>query len=96
MSTTIIEKNNPKRWVIVQNNQSGTESFKCFGNIGPFNFTELTTDQPIVNSYMTEDELETEVNSIAGDSNYYKNAIEDSSVLFMGESNKYIPNLLKA
>ena len=92
MSITIIEKSNPERWVMARNiTDPGAASFKCFGNIGPINITQFSVVQPIVETYMTEDELETEVNSIAGDSNYYKDAVETLNPLFMGESGKYTP-----
>ena len=91
MSTTIIDKNNPKRWVLVQDNNIGINSFKCFGNIGEIGVVQLATNQPRVKTYMTEDEVEVEVNTITSDSNYYRNAVETSSPLFTGISGKYPP-----
>tara|TARA_Y100001963_G_scaffold132845_1_gene191867 strand:- start:346 stop:633 length:288 start_codon:yes stop_codon:yes gene_type:complete len=94
MSITIIEKNNPERWVVARNiTYPGAASFKCFGNIGPVNETEFSVVQSIVKTYMTEDELETEINRIAGDSNYYKDAVETDNPVFIGESEKYTSNL---
>jgi hypothetical protein len=93
MSITIIEKSNPERWVLARNiTDPGAASFKCFGYIGPINRTQFSVVQPIVETYMTEDELETEVNSIAGDSNYYKDAVETLNPLFIGWSGKYTQN----
>ena len=90
MSITIIEKSNPERWVVARNiTDPGAASFKCFGNIGPVNETQFGVVQPIVKTYMTEDELEAEINRIAGDSNYYKDAVETWNRLFIGISNKY-------
>ena len=92
MSITIVEKSNPERWVVARNiTDPGAASFKCFGNIGPVNKTQLAIVQPIVKTYMTEDELEAEINRIAGDSNYYEDAVETVSPLFIGISGKYTP-----
>jgi hypothetical protein len=88
-----ITKDDPKRWVLVRNNESGENSFVGFGNLGSVGSQGLSSRQPIIQGYMTEDELETEVNLIAGDSNYYQDAVETSSSVFIGESGKYTPNL---
>jgi hypothetical protein len=88
-----VSKDNIHRWVLARNiTDPGASSFKCFGGLGPVGSKGLSVRQQIIKSYMTEDELETEINRIAGDSNYYKDAVETSSSLFIGESGKYTPN----
>ena len=91
MSITTITKDNPKRWVLIQNNKSGSESLKCFGHVGLLGEKQLITGQPNVNAFLNEDTLEAFVNSIAGNDNFYKEAAETESELFLGESNKYPP-----
>ena len=91
MSITVIDKNNPKRWVLVQDNNTGSDSFRCFGNIGQIGVVQLATGQPNVNVFLNENTLETFVNMIAEDPNYYKDTVESSSPLFTGISNKYAP-----
>ena len=87
-----ISKNDIHRWVLVRSTSNpGSDSFRCFGGLGPVGTSGISGKQPIFMGYMTEDELETEVNSIAGDSNYYKDAVETSNPLFIGNSGKYTP-----
>jgi len=89
-----VSKDNIHRWVLARNiTDPGADSFKCFGGLGPVGTQGISVRQPIIKSYMTEDELETEINRIAGDSNYYKDAVETSSPVFIGESGKYTSNL---
>ena len=87
-----VSKNNIHRWVLARNiTDPGASSFKCFGGLGPVGSQGLSVRQPIIKSYMTEDELETEINRIAGDSNYYKDAVETGNPVFIGISGKYTP-----
>ena len=86
-----ITKDDPKRWVLVRNNESAENSFVCFGNLGPVGSQGLSSRQPIIENYMTEDELEIVVNTIAGSSTYYKDTVEMASEngKFMLPSEKY-------
>jgi hypothetical protein len=84
-----IDKNDPKRWFYVQNNGTGKNSLICFGNLGEVGGNELETGQAILTNFLTEQELENEVNDIAGDNEYYKNAVETESNKFMMPSNIY-------
>lgn len=84
-----IDKQDPKRWFYVQNNGTGKNSLICFGNLGEVGGNELRSGQTIVNNFLTEEELETAVNDIAGDTEYYKNAVETESAKFMMPSNIY-------
>jgi hypothetical protein len=48
------------------------------------------TGQPNFLPFLTEDELESYLDNIAGE-NYYKNAVETQSPKFQGPSQKYEP-----
>ena len=85
-----IDKDNPKRWMLVQDSSSGEESIKVFGYAGEQGFSEVITGQPYLNVFLTEDELEIYVNNIAG-ANYYSISILSSSDKFQGPSGKYTP-----
>jgi len=85
-----IHKDDINRWFLVYDNDTGEESFILFGYVGPININELSTGQPNILSFLTEDELEIYLDSIAGD-NYYKDAVETSSDKFQGPSGKYEP-----
>ena len=84
-----IDKNNPNRWALIQNNNTGKESIVSFGYVGEQGQTELETGLPNLTSYLTEQELETQVNVITEDNEYYKNAVETDSDKFFGVSGIY-------
>lgn len=84
-----IDKDNPNRWFYVQNNGTGETSLIIFGNLGAIDLSELISGQPIVVSYLTEQELEIQINTIANDNEYYKNAVETESNKFMMPSGIY-------
>lgn len=85
-----IDKDDPKRWFYVQDNGTGETSLVLFGNLGEVDKGELITGQAIVVNYLTEQELETQVNNIADETNeYYKNAVETESNKFMIPSEIY-------
>ena len=84
-----INKDDPKRWFYIQNNESGESSLILFGNLGEVNQSMLETGQPILINYLTEDELQSAVNDIADDDQYYKNAVETENDKFMMPSNLY-------
>ena len=86
-----IDKNDPKRWFYVQTDSSGESSLTCFGNSGAQFVSETITGQFSLEAYLTEKELETEVNTIAGNSEYYKNSVEGSFVKFQEPSGLYEP-----
>ena len=83
-----ITKDNPKRWFLVYDYDSGAEGFILFGWVGPINVNQLMTGQPNILAFLTEDELEIYLDEIAGE-NYYKNAVETQSDKFQGPSQKY-------
>ena len=83
-----INKDDPKRWVFVRTNEPGENSFVCFGNLGVVGTAGLSSRSPIIENYMTEDELETVVNTIAGSSTYYEDSVENSDI-FLLPSGKY-------
>ena len=85
-----IHKDDINRWFLVYDNDLGEESFILFGYVGPINVNELSTGQPNILSFLTEDELEIYLDNIAGD-NYYKDAVETISDKFQGPSVKYEP-----
>ena len=84
-----IDKDDPKRWFYVQDNGTGESSLILFGNLGEVDIAELISGQAIVMNYLTEQELETEVNIIAGNDEYYKDAVELESNKFMMPSGIY-------
>lgn len=89
-----ISKDNPNRWFLVYDNDSGEASFVLFGYVGAINEIELSTGQPNILAFLTEDELEDYVNNIAGE-NYYKDAVESESPKFQGPSGKYEPVVIE-
>jgi len=86
-----IDKDNPNRWFYVQTNGMGETSLVIYGNLGEINLSELVSGQPIVVSYFTEQELETQVNIIANDNEYYKLSVELESKKFLMPSGLYSP-----
>lgn len=84
-----INRDDPKRWFIIQNNESGEESIIVFGNAGNQGETELTTGQPILLNYLTETELQTKVNEVTGIPDYYKDAVELADDKFQKPSGLY-------
>ena len=82
-----ISKTDPNRWFLVQSAVSGEPGIMVFG-ICPIGDI-LDTGQPNLVNYLTEDELETEVNSVAGIPNYYKDEAESVGPKFQGPSGKY-------
>ena len=93
-SVNQISKDNPNRWFLVYDNDSGEASFVLFGYLGAINETELSTGQPNILSFPTEDELEDYLDSTAGE-NYYKDAVETESPKFQGPSGKYEPIVIE-
>ena len=85
-----IDKDDPKRWFYVKNNNSGEESLILFGNAGLQFETEVETGQSTLQAYLTESELETAVNTIANDNEYYQNSIETESEKFQQPSGLYV------
>ena len=85
-----ILKDDPKRWFLIYDNDSGEASFILFGWVGPINVNQLISGQPNILAFLTEDELEIYLDNIAGD-NYYKDSVETSSDKFQGPSGKYEP-----
>tara|TARA_Y100000310_G_scaffold186645_1_gene186792 strand:+ start:1166 stop:1459 length:294 start_codon:yes stop_codon:yes gene_type:complete len=86
-----ISKNNPNRWFLIQDSGTGESSIIVFGKAGKQGVNQLVTGQPNLVTYLTEDELEIEVNNVAGIPNYYKDAVESGNDRFMGVSGKYTP-----
>ena len=84
-----IHKDDAKRWFYVQDNGSGEASLKCFGNGGEQFVVEVISGEPILEAYLTETELETAVNTIANDSDFYKNAVESENYKFLLPSTLY-------
>jgi hypothetical protein len=83
-----IHKDDVNRWFLVYDNDPGESGFVLFGYVGPIDVNELETGQPNILSYLTEDELETYLDNIAG-ADYYKNAVESDSEKFQPPSQKY-------
>ena len=83
-----IHKDDINRWFLVYDNDPGELGFVLFGYVGAIDVNELETGQPNILSYLTEDELETYLDNIAG-ADYYKNAVESNSEKFQPPSQKY-------
>ena len=83
-----IHKDDVNRWFLVYDNDEGELGFVLFGYVGPIDVNELETGQPNILSYLTEDELETYLDNIAG-ADYYKDAVESNSEKFQPPSQKY-------
>tara|TARA_R110000751_G_scaffold46274_1_gene104281 strand:+ start:127 stop:390 length:264 start_codon:yes stop_codon:yes gene_type:complete len=83
-----IHKDDINRWFLVYDNDPGELGFVLFGYVGAIDVNELETGQPNILSYLTEDELEIYLDSVAG-ADYYKNAVESNSEKFQGPSQKY-------
>ena len=67
-----IERDDPKRWFIAKKVGNTADDLVLFGNVT--NGTILSTGQPELLQYLTEEELQSKVNEIAGESNYYEEA----------------------
>jgi hypothetical protein len=78
-----ISKTDSKRWFCVE---TSVDVIHVFGHASLGSI--LDTGQPNMQTYLLETELELHVNSVLGP-DYYKDAVESSSDLFMGESGKY-------
>jgi hypothetical protein len=89
-----ITKDNPKRWFLVYDNDEGEQGFVLFGYVGEINVNQLMTGQPNILPFLTEDELESYLNAIAG-KNYYKESVETQSPKFQGPSQKYEPLIIQ-
>ena len=87
-----IDKDNPKRWFYVQQDATGESSLTCFGYSGDQFISETITGQFLLEAYLTERELEIEVNLIAGSSNYYELAVQNYSDKFCYPSTLYTAN----
>tara|TARA_R110000803_G_scaffold167961_1_gene231196 strand:- start:339 stop:602 length:264 start_codon:yes stop_codon:yes gene_type:complete len=83
-----IHKDDVNRWFLVYDNDEGELGFVLFGYVGAIDVNELETGQPNILSYLTEDELEIYLDSVAGE-NYYKDAVESQSEKFQPPSQKY-------
>ncbi len=84
-----IDKDSPNRWALIQDNNTGEEGIISFGYIGEQGETELESGLPNVSSYLTEQELEIAVDTVAENNEYYKNAVETDSGKFFGVSGIY-------
>jgi hypothetical protein len=87
-----ITKDNPNRWFLVYDNDFGKEGFVLFGYVGAINVNELSTGQPNILAFFTEDELESYLDNIAG-AGYYKDAVEKHSPKFQPPSGKYVETI---
>ncbi len=83
-----LDKNDPKRWFLVRDNEEDEQSLQVFGYAGDIG-TEVQTNHPVLSNWLTEQELEEEVNSIAGSDSYYKEAVETESYKFQLPSQIY-------
>ena len=80
-----ISKTDEKRWFCIK---TAADIIHVFGQVDLGNV--LNTGEPTLLTYLTEDELEIHVDSVLG-ANAYKDAVESSNIIFMGESEKYSP-----
>ena len=78
-----ISKTQEKRWFCIISEALTIHIFgiTALGSV-------LDTGEPVLLVYLTEDELEIYVDNVLG-TNYYKDAVESASNMFMGTSQKY-------
>ena len=81
----VISQTDINRWFCIETSE---DVIHVFGQVNLGN--NLCTGQPTLLTYLTEDELETYVDSKLG-VDYYKDAVESGSDLFQGPSGKYQP-----
>ena len=92
-----ILKDDPERWFIARETTIGAlfgitpniSRVKCFGNVP--SGSRLSTGQPVLQKFMTEEELQSKINQMAGDPNYYKNAATTDNPIYNGVSGIYGP-----
>lgn len=80
-----IDKTDTDRWFCIETEEN---IIHVFGQVDLGN--RLDTGEFTLITYLTEDELEIYVDNELGP-DAYKDAVENGSELFMGESGKYIP-----
>lgn len=80
-----ITKTDTDRWFCVEQQDN---TVQVFGQVDLGNV--LDSGQPNMQTYLLETELELYVNSVLGP-DYYKDAVESSSNIFMGTSGIYEP-----
>ena len=87
----------PDRWFIARSSSlvalfglsANINSVSVFGGVP--NNTRLSTGQSILEVFATEEELESKINTMAGDPNYYENAVTTGDPRYNGESGIYGP-----
>lgn len=84
---------NTNRWFLIQTQENGEENIYKFGYLDPQN--NLVTPKPILLDFLTEEELESKVNEVTGDNEYYKNSVENNSSKFRGPSGIYETNTIE-
>ena len=92
-----ILKDDAERWFIARQTTIGAlfgitpniSRVKCFGNVP--DESRLSTGQPVLEKFMTEEELQIRINQMAGDPNYYKNAVTTGNPIYNGVSGIYGP-----
>ena len=80
-----IDKTEADRWFCIETDGG---IIHVFGQVNLGNI--LDTGEFTLITYLTEDELEIYVDNELG-ADYYKDAVESSNEIFMGESGKYTP-----
>ena len=81
----VISQTDTDRWFCIETEEN---IIHIFGQVDLGN--NLCTGQHSLLTYLTEDELEIYVDNKLGP-DAYKDAVENSSALFMGQSEKYSP-----
>jgi len=94
MGISFLTRSNPNRWFYIQTTGTGESSINCLGNAGEIGVGKLQTGLPILVTFLTEEELQTAVNTIADNPNYYKDQVElegdpEYQSKFIGESGIY-------
>ena len=84
-----IDKDSAKRWFYVQTNSTGEDSLICFGNAGEQFISVVDSGEFLLNDYLTENELQIEVNNIAGSNDYFKTSVETNNGKFLYPSGLY-------
>lgn len=84
-----IEKDSPNRWFYVKTDAIGVNSLICFGYGGEQFQSIVESGSFLLNAFLSETELEAEVNIIADEIEYYKLSVETNNGKFLYPSGIY-------
>jgi hypothetical protein len=86
-----ISKDNPNRWFYISNDVSTIEGLVLCGYVGVIGVSQLATGEPNILSFVSEEDLETYVNTLSGIADYYEQLVLHDSDKFQEPSTIYEP-----